>query len=54
MSRVPVEIIYEGKTVVFEPSPNRVTYAKDKDATRLKRRAPRPPKAKPSQAKEDE
>ena len=54
MSKIPVEIIYEGKTVVFEPSPNRESYSKDKDSPLLKRRAPKPPKAKPDQAERDE
>lgn len=54
MAEIPVEIVFEGKTVVFERSQNRVTHSDVQGRSALKRRAPKPPKAKPSDAKKDE
>lgn len=52
MTELKAKIVHNAKNVVFYPSPDRVTYPKDKGSPLLKRLAPKRPEQKPPPPKE--
>ena len=53
MTKLRAKIVHDAKTVVFYPSPNRVSYPKDKGSPLLKRLAPRRPSLNPAPPEQD-
>ena len=53
MSKVQFEIVDDAKSVVFQPSPNRVSHS-DENAPPLKRRVPKLPKKKSRHVRTDD
>ena len=54
MTELRAKIVHDAKTVVFYPSPDRVSYPKDKGSPLLKRLAPKRPEQKPPQPDQDD
>lgn len=54
MAKLRAEIVHDVKTVVFYPSPDRVNCIDHPDSPLLKRLAPKRPKQRPPQPKQDD
>lgn len=54
MKELKAEIVHDAKNVVFYPSPDRVTWPKDKGSPLLKRLAPKRPKQRPLLPKQED
>lgn len=54
MKKLKAEIVHDAKNVIFYPSPDRVTWPEDEGSPLLKRLAPKRPKQRPPQPKQDD